>query len=482
MRRFQSIGRLSRLACLAGLFALQMQTSFAAGDAAKPVIGEEPAVKRHIRQADIEAGKFTIEELIAHGRDIFTASFNSLDGAGRPEQTGKGGPRKRRVMPDNFNRVSAPDANACMACHNLPAIGGGGDNAANVFLLSDFLPFVDFDGDPVENGPNKTLKTIGNERNTPGMFGAGFIELLAREMTAEMHAIRDAALKQAKASGAAVTAKLVTKGVRFGSIRAVPDGSLDASRVEGVNADLIVRPFHQKGAVVSLREFSNNATIQHHGMLSVEQAGRGKDPDKDGYVNELTRGDITALTLFQATLPAPVQIPPETQIEREAAARGRRLFRRLRCTQCHKPALPLKSLVFTEPGPYNPSNDLGPGDVRSTYKVDLTPYIKNLKRDAEGNFLIPVFTDLKRHYMGEFLNTDTLVQEGIPRHLWLTRKLWGFASEPPFLHHGRATLISEAILAHGGEAQAQRDAFERMPQEKKNELLEFLLTLQIKAE
>ena len=40
----------------------------------------------------------------------------------------------------------------------------------------------------------------------------------------------------------------------------------------------------------------------------------------------------------------------------------------------------------------------------------------------------------------------------MPTGEWLTRKLWGFASEPPFLHHGRATLMSEAILAHGGEA------------------------------
>ena len=97
-------------------------------------------------------------------------------------------------MPDNFNRVSAPDANACIGCHNLPAVGGGGENASNVFLLSDFLAFVDFDSDVVENGPNTTLKTIGNKRNTPSMFGAGFIELLSGEMSLEMHATRDAAL------------------------------------------------------------------------------------------------------------------------------------------------------------------------------------------------------------------------------------------------------------------------------------------------
>ena len=208
-------------------------------------------------------------------------------------------------------------------------MGGGGENASNVFLLSDFLTFVDFDGDVVENGPNNTLKTIGNERNTLGMFGAGFIELLSREMSLEMHATRDAALAQAKTTGQAITVDLVTKGVSFGSITCLPDGSVDASAVEGVNDDLVIRPFHQKGAAISLREFSNNATIQHHGMLSIEQAGEGEDPDADGYVNELTRGDITALTLFQATLPAPVQVEPQTQMEREAAQRAARCSARL---------------------------------------------------------------------------------------------------------------------------------------------------------
>ena len=214
----------------------------------------------------------------------------------------------------------------------------------------------------------------------------------------------------------------------------MPDGSVDSLAVEGVDDDLIIRPFHQKGAVVSLREFSNNATIQHHGMLSIEQAGEGTDPDADGYVNELTRGNITALVLFAATLPAPVQVAPATKAEREAAEHGRRLFEAIRCSQCHVPALPLSSLEFVEPGAFNPDNDLGPGDVSSAYVVDLSPLIEDLERGGEGNYLIRVFTDLKRHDMGEFLNNEVLLQnDNIPTEDSLTRRLWGFSSEPPFL-------------------------------------------------
>ena len=459
-------------------FAIRPSLTPSSGSA-PPIIGEEPALKLHISQEEIEAGRFTLEELLRHGRAVFTASFNTLDGAGRPELTGTGQPRKRRMTPDNFNRISAPDANSCSGCHNLPTIGGGGDNVANVFVLGQQNSFVNFDGDPVENGPNQTLKTVGNERSTVSVFGAGFIELLAREMTTDLHALRASALSRAISTGRETTVELVTKGVHFGTLTCYPDGTVDTSRVEGVDADLIIRPFHQKGAVVSLREFSNNAMNHHHGMLSIERFGEDNDLDADGRANELTVGDITALTLFQATLPAPIQVAPATQAEREAAARGRIIFDQIGCSECHIPEMPLASLEFVEPGPYNPPNNLRPADVNATYQVDLSPYIENVKQDEEGNFLIPVFTDLKRHDMGAFLDTEAVEQAGIPTQFWLTRKLWGFASEPPYLHHGRATLISEAILAHGGEALEQRNAFANLEQAHQAELLEFLLTLQI---
>lgn len=42
---------------------------------------------------------------------------------------------------------------------------------------------------------------------------------------------------------------------------------------------LVIRPFHQAGRVVSLREFSNNAFNHHHGIQSSERFGAGTDPD-----------------------------------------------------------------------------------------------------------------------------------------------------------------------------------------------------------
>ncbi len=460
-----------------------------------PIIGDEPAIKRHLSQQDIEAGKYTIEELIEHGRELFVASFNTLDGAGRPELTGEGRDRAMRVMPDNFNRISGPDANSCQDCHNLPAPGGGGGNASNVFVLAEKKAFVNFDGSPDEGGPNQTLKTVGNERGTVGMFGSGLIELLAREMTVELRAALDDGVRRAQSSGQPVTVELVAKGVHFGQVTCMPDGSVDSSGVQGVDEDLIIRPFSQKGAAVSLREFTNNAANHHHGMTSNDRTEEDRDPDFDLRVNELTIGDITALTLFQATLPAPVEVLPPTEEEREAAALGRELFNTVGCSHCHIPALPLASIEFTEPGPFNPrdplnrSDDLRPEDVAELLRVDLSKFSKNLERDEDGNYLVPAFTDLKRHDMGEFLDNEALEQDFqrpeapleklIPTEMWLTRKLWGFTSEPPFLHHGRATLISEAIAAHGGDAEDSRRSFEALLDYEQASLIEFLQTLQI---
>ncbi|MNW08064.1 hypothetical protein D3C71_2047770 [compost metagenome] len=46
-----------------------------------------------------------------------------------------------------------------------------------------------------------------------------------------------------------------------------------------------------------------------------------------------------------------------------------------------------------------------------------------------------------------------------------------------FLHDGRARNLTEAILWHGGEAQAARDAFATMSADQRADLLTFLESL-----
>ena len=451
---------------------------------AEPIIGDAPALDGRTSQLAIDAGEITLDELVDRGRTLFVSSFNTLDGAGRPETTdvGPSNFRDRREFPDNFNRISGPDANTCVACHNLPRPGGGGDNSSNIFGDADRLPFVNFDGAEGDGFEAQTLRSVGVERSAMSLFGVGFVELLAREMTVDLQNTRDEAVLEARASGDPVTRDLSTKGVSFGRITARADGTLDTSEVDGVDADLIVKPMQQKGIVVSLREFGVKAMNSHFGMQAAERFPG--DPDRDGMSDEVSRGDLTALVAFLATLPVPGRVIPEHPEARAAAERGEQLFASIGCETCHRSTLRLEDPVFTEPNPFNPPGKLQLSDVSSPFAFDLTLEgpAPHLKREPDGSVLVPVFTDLKRHDMGEKLDSDLIVQNGVPTGEWLTRKLWGIASEPPFLHHGRATLLSEAILMHGGEAQESRDAYGALAPEDQAAVVEFLKVLQVLPE
>ena len=477
------------LATAAGLAVLGCGTPFdklRANDGRDSAFGEVGAIDGHTSQIAIDEGGLTLEDIVERGRHLFTASFNTLDGAGRPETTdvNPNNFRPPHVFPDNFNRISGPDANACSSCHGVPRIGGGGDNATNVFVLADRLAFVNFDGQDGDGLGMQTLKTVGNERTSLGLFGSGVVELLAREMTSDLHEIRDESRRQASKSGGEVTMELSSKGVGFGRITARPDGTINMDELEGVATDLIVRPFMQKGTIVSLREFAVKAMNQHFGMQASERFGDAVDHDADGMADEVSRGDITSLVMFQATLPAPVRVESENRDSRDAAERGESLFSSLGCAGCHVPELPLESAVFSEPNPFNPSGKLQVNDVESPLEADLVSLgrLTDFRRNDDGHIMVPVFTDLKRHEMGDVLNNEALEEEGVPTDEWLTRKLWGFASEPPFLHHGRATLMSEAVMAHGGEAVESRESFASLAAEDQAAVIEFLKTLQLPPE
>jgi hypothetical protein len=470
-------------------------------------IGSEKAVERHLE--DGQEFRVSLAALLKHGAGLFRAPWTDQDGGGRPLTKGTGAPLSDPgsplVFPRNFNRISAPDANSCAGCHALPRVGGGGDIVTNVFVLGHRFDSATFDAlDPVatrgaldERGMPVTQGSIANERATLGMFGAGYIELLAREMTARLQQIRNGI-----APGG--TARLAAKGVQFGSLSRGADGSWNVSAVEGIPSSslvssgpqeppsLVIRPFHQAARVVSLREFTNNAFNHHHGIQSSERFGRGLDPDGDGFADELTRADITAATLFQATLPVPGQVIPRDPDIEAAIHRGRRLFAEARCTDCHRPALKLGSAIFVEPNPFNPPGNLRRGEAPSL-RVDLSSRAlpaPRLAPEADGSILVPAYTDLKVHDLcdaPEDPNREPLDMQAAPGSdqffegncRFLTRKLWGVANEPPYFHHGKLTTLRAAIQEHRGEATDSRRRFERLPAADRDAVVEFLKSLQV---
>ena len=439
-------------------------------------IGDERAVSRHLDHAGIARGEVAIEEVIAHGRLLFEARFTTLDGAGRPGATGADIPTRRPGEANPaFLRTSGPDASACAGCHNQPEAGGAGDFVANVFFAPQDIEY-DFESIAPE---------LAMERGTTALFGAGLLELLGREMTRDLHALRDEAAARARATGEPVRVRLITKGVDFGWLRADPDGFLDLGGIEGIHPDLVVKPFSQKAAFASLRQFSINALNMHHGLQAEERFGLrwtgDPDFDRDGIQAELSGGDLTALTLFQATLPLPRRVLPDEPALREAAVAGEALFDQVGCTACHRLALPLESAVFSEPGGYHPAGQLRASDG-PVVEVDLGAWF-DLERDADGRLLVPAFTDLKRHVIADarhphFAN-ERLSQNFVPRDVFRTAPLWGAGSTAPYGHRGDLTTLSEAILAHGGEAADSRAAFEQLDPQGQGRIVEFLKSLQI---
>ena len=47
------------------------------------------------------------------------------------------------------------------------------------------------------------------------------------------------------------------------------------------------------------------------------------------------------------------------------------------------------------------------------------------------------------------------------------------------MHHGKFTTAKEAIEAHNGEALTQRQAFDSLPVDEQNDVIEFLKSLQV---
>jgi CxxC motif-containing protein (DUF1111 family) len=356
------------------------------------------------------------------------------------------------------------DTFSCAGCHSVGGPDGAGSPTQNAFLLGD--------GDRI---------STANVRNAPIVLGLGLVQALAVEMSFELASARDEALSLAASAGKPATVELTSKGVSFGSLTASPDGTVDTSALLGVDADLVVKPFGWKGTIARLRRFAEDAARIHFGVQShvlaldwndgnagdVALLGSGPnwwDPDNDGVQREIEEGVLTAAAVYMAMLETPVILPPHDPGLQARWSNGMAVFETAGCSGCHRPELPLqfstwKELPDTTGGPPIEINLIAEGDR------------------PRGTSLVKLFSDLKRHDMGEALADPHDGEEPIARSVFLTRPLWGLAETAPYLHDGRAATIPEAIEAHGGEASASRDAWRALDPEDRKDLHVFLLSL-----
>ena len=192
-------------------------------------------------------------------------------------------------------------------------------------------------------------------------------------------------------------------------------------------------------------------------------------------------------------------IPQLSSDEVRAINRGGKVFNRTGCSVCHTPELKLENSIFSEPSqsPFYRDDVFPAGqdpvsrglDPANPVRFDLTRdqpdnkitdaggniirLLGALEKDHQGRAIVSLFGDLKRHEMGPEL-AETIDEAGTGASVFLTENLWGVGSTAPYLHDGRATTLTEAIQAHGGEAAASRDAFLALPTKDQKALIAFL--------
>ena len=371
--------------------------------------GETPTLTPRIEQSDLD--DMSLAEMIEHGRRIFSTPFTIMDGLGDgpidPDDPTIFGGRPTLDNNGQFLRVNGLDTQSCNECHSIVSnatrppllgIGGVGGVSTNAFFKVTGIDVADsrFNG----------FAELDNGRfiNPPFLFGSGGIELLGKEMTKDLQLLKQQAIAQ---PGTPIA--LVTKGVDFGTL--LYDGeNFDYGNVEGIDKDLVVKPFGRKGEFATVRGFDVDALQFHLGLQAVELVGVDFDEDEDGVVNEITAGELSVLHIHNVTLP-----PPTSQPQTRDARAGKRIFEEIGCANCHVAEMHTETrqlaLAF-------PEIDTDP-ESNIYIELDLHKKPANFQSHPEGGLRVPSFSDLKRHDMGPGLaesagmELDELIDPGI---------------------------------------------------------------------
>jgi cytochrome c551/c552 len=434
--------------------------------------GSPTFASTRIAQASIDQGQFTPEDLFEIGDFMFETVYRVEDGMGNALNGAPANTTPRpnfRQFPNNvhFAAFGAPEAQTCVTCHNVGGDDGAGDNNHNIFQIGD--------------GINRTS---GVPRNPITVLGGGLKQHIGEEMTIELQAQQAAAKAQAAASGVAVTKALSSKGVSFGSIVANPDGTVVTTGLQGIDTDLVVKPFGWKGREATIRRFIEGGFRVHFGMQTqpsilkhcanpnVNTFGNGpdcQDPDGDGVKEEISEGQLTAEAIYMGLRETPVRVPAANPALQTRANQGEALFAQVGCNSCHVASLKMNSPIHREA----PDTTGGAG---ITVNLAVDNHDPKPAQAADGSMQVEMFTDLKRHDVGTAL-ADSKPFNQIGANQFITPALWGVAVSGPWLHDGRAATLQDAILQHAGDAQTVRNAFAALTADQQAKIVEFLGTL-----
>jgi CxxC motif-containing protein (DUF1111 family) len=269
-------------------------------------------------------------------------------------------------------------------------------------------------------------------RLPPPVFGAGFIEAIP-----ENAILANADPNDADGDGIS------------GRPNYVPAAAFVPATEPGAGPGLRLGRFGRKAQNAFLLQQVVSAYLQDIGVTSPFLPTENRNPlsgvpveavDKvpDPEVNEST---VQAVTHYLRTL-----APPEPGDDTDQRNEGRALFTQIQCSKCHVPTL-----------------QTGASRIA-----------------ALSNRSVLLYSDLLLHDMGDELADNRPDGQASGRE-WRTTPLWGLRlmrrflnGEALLMHDGRAKTIEEAILLHGGEALASRNAFAQLTQAQRMALLDFV--------
>jgi CxxC motif-containing protein (DUF1111 family) len=322
----------------------------------------------------------------------------------------------------------------CSSCHDLPVIGGTGAEMLPLMTHWDSTKGCDAlvaEGGPVqqqaatplaraagilhETVPPDATETL--RETAPLLFGLGLIEAIP-DSEIESRADPDDADRD---------------GIS-GRVHRLPDGRLgrltrraDVASIE----DLVV------GALITELGLTSPMSPNEEG-LNGKPLPAGLDPAPDPEVDSATVEAIADFVRFLAP-PAPETLT--TAAARDSVAQGKRLFTSLGCPECHVPVL------VTGPSP-----------------------VAALSRKP-----IRLYSDLLLHDLGP--EVHSICSGDVSPTEVRTARLMGLRYKEPYAVSWITPRLERRILAHGGEAQKAREAFERLDTEGRILVMRFLLSL-----
>ena len=303
---------------------------------------------------------------------------------------------------------------SCAGCHNAPFVGGMGTTSAQqVHFVGAVLPNGSFDPLLGHGGPVARMHSV-TELGVPCGLTPGMPALATVDSVRSAMSLRGNGMIDDIALGDMV-ANMATQPA---AVRGRPN----------LLADGRVGKFGWKANVATLVEFMGNAFRNEMGITNPLQPA----DEVSGCGANRNAPEVDALAL-QASAKFLNSIDPPAPVTACTSGSGATAFQAIGCASCHTPSLP------------------GPG----------------------ARQLVPLYSDLLLHDMGPLL-ADRMVQGSALGNEWRTMPLWRVAERTRFLHDGRALTLTQAVMAHGGQAQAAKDAFLNLDSITRQALLNFL--------